>query len=172
MSAPPGWEGLLDEGEEILWQGRPAARFSLNGVHPMSVLMGVFFMGFSVFWMSTAAGFGGYFWMFGLLFFGIGFWNAVGVHLWRVLLRAGTHYTLTSRRAYVASNAAGQKTLKSYPIDANTPLQFDGGDPATIWFGARNRTQRGLTALPAAFEQISDGRTVYALFRQVQEAAS
>ena len=169
---PPGWEGLLDDGEEILWQGQPGTRFSLSGVQPMSVLMGCFFVGFSIYWMRTAAGFGGPFWMFGLLFFGIGLWNAAGVHLWRVALRARTFYTLTNRRAYVATNIAGHKTLNSFAINKLTPLQFDGGAPATIWFGHKGRVGRSLTALPAAFEGISDGREVYAMMRQIQERAT
>ena len=24
IATPPGWQGILDEGEQILWQGQPA----------------------------------------------------------------------------------------------------------------------------------------------------
>ena len=30
--APPGWEGLLAEGENILWQGRPEPGLTLRPV--------------------------------------------------------------------------------------------------------------------------------------------
>ncbi|MFT7595906.1 MAG: hypothetical protein ACI8R4_003239, partial [Paracoccaceae bacterium] len=116
MSVPDGWRGLLAGDEKILWQGRPEPGFRLDLSQPMSLVMGVFFMGFSLFWMKMASQAGGFFWMFGLLFFGTGFFNAIGVHVWKSYRRTKTHYTLTDKHAFIATDLFDKKRLKSYPI--------------------------------------------------------
>ena len=40
--APSGWDGLLDEGEVFLWQGRPEAGLPLHNTDVTSTGMGVF----------------------------------------------------------------------------------------------------------------------------------
>ena len=39
MSAPDPWAGLLDPGEEILWQGRPERGFALDLSAPALVVV-------------------------------------------------------------------------------------------------------------------------------------
>lgn len=172
MSAvPSGWEGLLDEGESILWQGRPAAGLSFHNTDVMSVVMGLFFMGFSLFWMNVASnitsgmnGFGGgipkVFPLFGIPFFLIGFYNAIGHILWQALVRSRTHYTLTTKRAFIATDHPFQgKLLRDYPIDTDTDVILKVGPPDSLWFAGKR----------IGFERIEDGRAVHKLMRQIQK---
>jgi hypothetical protein len=170
-----GWDGILDEGERILWQGRPVAGLSFHNTDVMGALMGVFFMVFSLFWISTAAqigngfgnsGFGGafpkFFPLFGLPFFAIGFYNAIGHVFWQAYLRSKTHYTLTSKRAFIAlDHPTNGKTLKNFPIDANTDVILKIGQPDSVWFAGKR----------IGFARIDDGRAVLKLMHQTQKEA-
>ncbi|WGW04810.1 aspartate carbamoyltransferase catalytic subunit [Tropicibacter oceani] len=178
LSPPPGWEGLLDPGEVILWQARPAPGLSLGRVQPMRHVMGLIFVTFSLFWMSVASsitgqikeGPVGLFPLFGLIFLAIGMWNAGLFVIWNAFVRRFTTYTLTNRRGFVASNTPllGRK-LKSYPIQPDTPLEFEGDDPGTIWFAERHvMTKNGSHRHRIGFERIPEARKVYALLRQIQ----
>ena len=61
MSAPEGWDGILDEGEDIRWQGRPGTKVVWKIGHIFSVLFGLAFAGFALFWMIMASRAGGFF---------------------------------------------------------------------------------------------------------------
>lgn len=173
-NAPSGWEGLLDEGESILWQGRPTAGLSFHATEPMSAAMGIFFMSFSIFWIGMAAnitsgfnGFGGsfpkFFPLFGVPFFLIGFYNAIGHVFWQAYLRSKTHYTLTSKRAFIATDHPTQgKLLKNYPINADTDVILKIGPPDSVWFAGKR----------IGFARIDDGREVLKLMRQIQKDMS
>lgn len=174
---PPGWEGLLDPGERVLWQGRPMQGISFAPVQPMQIVMGLFFMGFSTFWMIMASsivgkmsGPVGIFPLFGLIFFGIGAYNAFGYAFWRAFVRSRSTYTLTTRRAFIARDlpVAG-KSLQSYPITAQSPLEFVDGEPGTIFFASKHvSTQNGSLKSRIGFERIPDARAVYSQLRAVQ----
>ena len=47
-----GWEGILDPGEKVLWQGRPDPKLHISGVHVFSGVFGLIFAGFALIWMG------------------------------------------------------------------------------------------------------------------------
>lgn len=176
----PGWEGLLDQDETILWQGRPRPGIRLVPVQPMQIVMGLFFVGFSLFWMRQAAWItnGGSFGpasrlfpLFGLPFLCIGAYNAGVYALWRAFLQGRTWYTLTDRRAFIATDVPLRgRSLKSYPITAGTVIDFDGAEPATLTFAHETGSRdSGGIRRPVAFHNIEDGREVYRLMRDIQK---
>lgn len=173
MTIPTGWESILDEGENILWQGRPdgAVRWKVGNF--MTLIFGVFFAGFALFWMVMAAQAGGGMWMFGLLHFGVGIGIGIGPPLYAAYKRRHSWYTLTDSRAIVATDMPlrGRK-LKSYPITAATNLGFDGETPASVTFAQEYRRgkNRGYT-VDIGFEWIEDGPEVYRLMRDIQKGA-
>lgn len=172
MSDP--WAGILATGEQILWQGAPASRLRLEWdtvFHPVFFLV---FTGFSIFWMIMAAQAGGTFWMFGLLFFFVGAYNLVGVHYWRHYQRQHTYYTLTDRRAFIARDLFGRKSLDSYPITDRTQISLvQGTDTGDVYFAEKvTRSRNGTTTRRIGFEQIPDARDVLGLMRQVQAGAA
>lgn len=173
----PGWEGILDPGETILWQGRPDQAFHVDPGEIPGALFGMFFAGFALVWMALASRSGGFFWMFGLIHF------TVGVGIVRSTLysptrrRRRTWYTLTARRAFIATDSPRKgKELKSYPITPDLPITFQDGPPATIHFAREMRTgDKGRSyTVPIGFERIADGHKVLALLHKVQrkEAAT
>lgn len=168
-----GWDGILNDGETILWQGRPDAGLSFQNIDIMSTLTGLFFIGFSIFWMAMAMNiasdfrptdFGGLlpkiFLLFGLPFFFIGCYNAFCHVLWDAYLRAKTHYTLTKKRNFIATDHPSKgKLLIDRDIDADMTITLKVGPPDSVFFqGTR-----------IGFKRIEDGRHVHKLMRQVQK---
>ena len=164
------WAGILDQGENILWQGRPLPRLRLEFQTPFEPLFFTFFTGFSVFWMVGASRAGGLFWTFGLLFFVVGSYSLIGQHYWKRYLRAHTFYTLTDRRALIATDVWGRRTLKSYPIAKSTMVELADGAPGSVFFATETQTDSDgdRTHSRIGFELVEDCRSVYALIRQIQ----
>jgi hypothetical protein len=174
MSVPQGWQGILDDDEEIRWQGRPDGAVVWKLRYFFTGIFGLFFAGFALFWMAMAASAGGYFWTFGLIHFSVGIGIAVVPPFGNAWRRRHSWYTLTDRRALIATDLplVGRK-LKSYPIRRDTMLEFDSAEPATIIFSSETRrTKNGTRTVKIGFDRIPDGRSVYALIREIQKAAT
>jgi hypothetical protein len=173
MTATDGWEGILDADEDIIWQGRPDSKIAWGASNIFTLIFGLFFAGFALFWMVMASMAGGFFWMFGLIHFTVGIGIAFGTLFYSAYKRRQSWYTLTNKRAFIASNLPllGKK-LKSYPITADPRLEIVEGTPASILFATEmHRTKNGTTTVKLGFERIENGREVYAKFREVQKAA-
>jgi hypothetical protein len=167
---PQAWAGILDPGETIRWQGRPVPKLRLEFRTALEPLFFIFFTGFSVFWMVGASQAGGLFWTFGLLFFFIGSYSLFGQHFWKYYLRLHSHYTLTNRRAFIATEVLGKRRLRSYPIGKDTVIDLVDGSPGSVFF-ATEITKDGegdVTRTPIGFELVEDSRSVYALIREIQ----
>lgn len=170
MSHDP-WAGILDDGETILWQGRPDGAVSLSVANVMTSLFGLAFAGFALFWMIMASQAGGFFWMFGLLHFSVGLGLAAGPIFWDAYRRRHTWYTLTSQRAFIATDLPLKgKSLDSYPITDDTPLSLVDGPPTTIYFaaGLRRGSNGKKRHTKIGFERIAEGREVFRMMRQIQ----
>jgi hypothetical protein len=179
MTAPDPWAGLIDPDETILWQGRPDPRPHWAALSPQRMILGVVFTAFSLFWIAQAAaitrgggmgGIAGLFPLFGLPFLAVGLYQLGGHVLWDAFRRGRTWYTLTDRRAFVATDLPFRgKQLKSYPITRETVLTFDDAELASIGFAFEPvPMKRGTRMKMVGFERIPDGRSVYALIRGVQ----
>lgn len=166
-----GWDGILDDDEVILWQGRPDGAVHFDFSDPMKHVMGVFFIAFSVIWMYGAAKNGGFFWIFGLTFLGTGLFNAGGRHFWKAYMLQNTHYSLSSKRAYIATDILGKKALKTYLIAADTSLEFYDGNTQTIIFSKTTRRgKNGNRTTSIGFERIQGGRKLLKLMHDMQQA--
>ena len=170
MSGAAGWDGILDPGEEILWQGRPDPGFAIPPDNMLRAVFGIFFAGFAVFWMTMASVSPGRFWMFGLIHFAAGLGIAGEALVMPTVRRRNTWYTLTDRRAFIASRSLiGARKLDSHPITDRTRLSLSDGTLGTVHFAEKSRRSGNRTTrTPIGFERISDAREVYALMRQVQ----
>lgn len=165
-----GWEGLLASDEVVLWQGTPEGRVRAEWSSPFQPFFFLFFTGFSVFWMTMASKAGGFFWTFGLLFFGVGVFNLIGIHFWKAYVRRHLQYTLTNRRAFIGNSTFGKRKLDSYPITGDTSLSFeDGQGVGDVYFAEKfRRTKNGTTVTRIGFEQITDARTVMGMMQYIQ----
>lgn len=171
MSTPSGWEGILDDDEEIRWQGRPDGAVVWKASHIFTGLFGLAFAGFALFWMIMASQAGGGFWAFGLIHFFVGLSIGIAPPFWNVYKRRNSWYTLTNRRALIATDLPliGRK-LKSYPISKGTVLEFNSGNPDSIIFASeRRRSKNGTYKVKIGFERIVEGQQVYRMIRDIQK---
>ncbi len=168
-----GWEDILDKGEEIVWQGRPDQRIHIKPGNIVTMLFGLAFAGFALFWMVMASASGGGFWMFGLIHFSVGLALMLGPTLWGPFKRRRTWYTLTDRRAIIATDLPmSGRQLKSYPINDATMLNFTPGQLSTITFAeeVRRGSKGRRYTVQIGFEWIPDGDRVYRLMRDIQSS--
>jgi len=102
---------LLRADEKVLWSGKPV---KMPFIIPSfaTILPGLFFMGFSIVWMSGAisAGAPSGFWLFGLIFFFIGFGVCFGTPIWQLMRYKNTEYMITDQRIITQTGAIGLDT--------------------------------------------------------------
>ncbi len=166
------WDDYLDPGETILWQGGPDPRFKLTGKIIRTALFGAAFAGFAVIWMFGMAQAGGSVWMFGLIHFSVGIGIIGGAVFWPTWRRRHSWYTLTDRRAFIATALPfSSRKLKSYPITKDTPIEFDNATWSTIYFHKETRRRRNRDRVEnIGFENLPDGQHVYKLIRKIQQS--
>ena len=168
MSTEPGWDGILDPGETILWQGRPDGALKVTGPNALKALGSLGIIVFVLF-MFSDPGDG-----FPSLFFGILFAVAIGQAAYSLFgdtfRRRHTWYTLTTSRAFIASKMPIlSKSLKSYPIESDTNIELVRADLDSIYFATETRSgsNRSYT-IKVGFERIADSKDVYAKMRDIQ----
>lgn len=166
-----GWQDILESGETILWQGRPDPAIVFTLANVGTLIFGLFFAGFALFWMIMAASGPSGFWMFGLLHFGIGLSMAFGSLFWGPWRRRHTWYTLTNKHAFIATDIPFKgRRLKSYPITAESHLDLTRGALCTVNFTHEmKRTKNGTKRVDIGFERISDGAEVFKMMRDIQQ---
>lgn len=176
---PSEWQGILGRDERILWQGAPTPGLRLSGGLGLSAF-GTVFTAFSLFWMAAAGWIGSgtgvigtVFPLFGLPFLLIGLYMMVGRFVWGAYVRRGTFYTLTNRRAFVATANLGRRALVAYEIDGGAPLELVVGPPDSVFFKATtDHGPHGRLPLKVGFEYIDNGRRVFNLLRDVQKGTA
>ena len=167
---PAGWEGILDPGERIIWQGRPDPEFHIAPARILPALFGLLFAGFAMFWMVMASQAGGVFWMFGLIHFSVGAGLTAHSLFWDTLRRRRSWYTLTDKRAFIATDLPfkGQR-LNSYPITPRSPLSLQPGRGTVIFAREERRGNKGRRYLvDIGFQRIEDAKEVYGLMSGIQ----
>lgn len=170
MNSADSWDNILDKDEKVIWQGRPDAKIVFRPANIMTFFFGLFFAGFAVFWMIMASNAGGFFWMFGLIHFSVGIGLAFGAIFWSSWRRRHTWYTLTDKRAFIATDIPFKgRSLKSYPITPTTVLEYNAGTPASIMFDHEmRRSKKGSYRVAVGFERIDNGGEVYRMMREIQ----
>lgn len=195
------WDAYLDPDEEILWQARPDSRITWRGGEIWTVLIGVIILAFIAFglWDTWRHSDGSVPFTLGsafsvLVFMAIGILvmlsGPVGLHI----VREGTWYTLTTRRAIIAHwpvvfGISVYRGLDCYPITAvsvvgsdvdglmtahfarlsnrHTFVEGDGWRRAGHTFSLSEGNKR-IRDHPVGFERIADAAQVADLCRKVQ----
>jgi hypothetical protein len=168
------WEGILAKDEHIIWQGKPNGDFVFGLKNVGRFRFGLAFAGCAVFWMIGVYSSGGDFWAFGLIHFTVGLVLAFGGMFKDVYIRRRSFYSLSNKRAFVATHLPIQgRKLRFYPILPNTILDYKDGEFATIIFaqindGARNSGRfRNI-----GFQRIENGKKVLGLFHDVMNGTA
>jgi uncharacterized membrane protein YdbT with pleckstrin-like domain len=100
---------LIRSDERPLWNGKPVrAPFLFSNI--VTIPFGLFFMGFSIFWMYMASQAGGFFWLFGMPFFLVGFFLSFGSIITNFFAYRNTVYIITDKRIIVQTGAIGLDT--------------------------------------------------------------
>lgn len=175
MSAS-GWNGILEQGERVLWQGQPDPTPDWSEFDIKDFVFGMVFTGFAVFWIINALGMapgssfmGIVFPLFGLPFLVIGLGKAGLGIFWRAYQRRHIWYSLTNQRAFIASDLFGRKSLDAYPIGPATPLAHEEGPPHHIWFATDFvKTAEGSKRRRIGFTHLTESREVFDLMRRLQ----
>ncbi|WP_102110374.1 hypothetical protein [Oceaniglobus roseus] len=183
---PPGWEDILSEGEEILWQGQPVRGlrqplqtialsvfglpFLAGGLACSGAgLLGLFAPGLSPHRLEAAIAL-----VFGLPFIATGALMVFGTWYKALTAHRNVFYTLTNRRGYIATQF-WKRRLTSFPIGPAGAVSLDTGRRGdTVWFAEQSRRagKRGYTTVRIGFEDIADGAAVWRLIRGLQDRQS
>lgn len=183
---PPAWRGILDPGETLLWQGRPSGKVVARARDIVVTLFGAVFFSFACFWVWMAASIekdtpAAYiFPLFGLPFIAVGAYLMVGRYFIEAFVRRNTWYTLTNRRAFIATEVLGRRDLASYLILPDTEIvlvEEKAGMTVNFATKLRRSARTGKSPagadhhVPIGFELLKDGREVYDLLQKVRRRA-
>jgi hypothetical protein len=167
---------ILDQGERVLWQGRPNARIFITPQQIARVVRVVIALMLLVYILAR-------------LGYGVPpltdirviviliIFQAVPLEIIKsAFLRKRSTYVLTNRRAIIAVQLPyfGQ-VIRSLPINAATSLVYRLGKRySAVYFGAMPRKFWDLRGYAAAdgFERIAEGAAVFALIGQVQQGTA
>lgn len=134
------WEHYLDPEETILWQGRPAPGWSWRGGENGTILLGLFVLGFIWFFTLEQVWYGEPLqWGFVLVWTVFACLLALLGPVAMAMVRRGTWYTLTSRRAIIAHcpTVAGitvYRGLDCYPVTSVDCVPSDLRGLETVHF--------------------------------------
>lgn len=171
MNTPSDWDDILEQDEVIRWQGRPDSTVKWLWPHFVSLALGLVISLFALLWMLAAAKQGGLLWTFGLLFVAIGLSLILGPPYLRPYIRSRTWYTLTNKRALIATDLPlkGRK-VEAYPINTEAPLQLDPRYGTSVYFATvMRRSRNGAYKMKIGFERIENAEQVYNLMCEIQK---
>ncbi|MEM8797187.1 MAG: hypothetical protein AAGE61_16615 [Pseudomonadota bacterium] len=179
-----GWANYLEDGERILWEGRPDTRvFLFDRQEKYRHFLAGLWLLFMVFFFETTTGDAGdlivnvfssiSLWLLAFLVLVFGYF-LVGRWIIDAHERKHTVYALSNRRAFIARSAFGRRDLRDFRITEEMPVKFKNEDPASITFGPKpNIFQRnnkwGVEDGSFTFRGISDPKKVLQIIEKIQK---
>ena len=172
MERKDSWDGVLEEGEEIVWQGRPATNLQWKDFLTLIVVLGILaaFFHKPVIQLYQYGGslesylkFGGLFALIaGIAAFGLfkSYWE--GRRIW---------YTLTDRRAFIARiSYFGGRKMDEYWLNPNRHIYIDNFDnPPSVIFEVKEYNSGGKQKVrEIGFKRIAEAEKVLELMKHHQ----
>jgi hypothetical protein len=167
---------LLDDGEKLLWTGRPRQGFFLRAADGFAIPFSIFWTGFAVVWMVLAVKAKNGLFLVGVPLLLIGAYMMVGRFFVDAWQRARTWYGLTNQRVLILSVFVRRnvKSLNLRALSAITLSERDDG-VGSITFGPvppswpyRGAQMPGMSAQPPRFDNIPQARAVFDQIRSLQ----
>lgn len=166
-NAIPGWDAILQNDEELLWQGwsRPTLRRKKGWLINLGI--GAFLAVFATILLSAAQ------WgprLAGLLIVALAVVIAVPGAVWDHLRQKRVFYSLSNRRAFRASTSLlGKRRMMSWSITAQTSFRLIRDNPPSVRFYEGRLEGGRRPRYHAAFEAIPDAQEVYKLLLRIQK---
>ena len=170
----------LEQGERLLWVGRPAQGLLLTGREGFLIPFSLLWCGFVVFWLTTVTRQGGpwFLLLWGAAFLVVGLYVVFGRFVFDAWLRRELRYAVTNRRVlierpapFARSTALRLDRLAQLDLSegANGTGTIRFGPPGLVWGrGNWSSWTPALDPVPQ-FLAIDDARTVFEL---VQKSAA
>lgn len=172
---PVGWEGIFTQGERILWQGRPDGDFYFPVTDVPKLIPHIIGTGVGMALVVPVAMRGGPLFLLPVLLIAISLFAFLKAMMSDTRRRRASHYTLSNRAGYIAVEGR-KRTLETYPITAETEIQFAplktgiAGPRGCVFIGIRTeKIGKDQRKMLAGFERIHDAETVLSLANDVKE---
>lgn len=170
--ALPGWDELLDEGEQLLWQGRSQAKPAVSKYRSWVVIGGAFCFLIGTGMVLSYPQVSGVEMVFGAMLLAFGLYLMIP----RRFLSRGqrqSFYSLSNRRAFRGETIrSGHYRLVSWPITAETSFRLIPGDPPSIRFYEGRLESGRRPRYHEVFEAVSDAPKVLKLLQSIQKDAA
>lgn len=173
------WDGILEEGERILWQGSPDPKVQISRAAVRPMLLGVGPIIFAVVMYRVTGPDLSFrdppsYVLYGVmaLLMAMGLWMIIGAPFREARKRRNSFYTLTTKRAFIGLGG-DRRTLEHHEITEDTPIIFHPGDRATLYFARRiiksSDPDTSDRIEPIGFELIREGDHVHQLMTAVRD---
>jgi len=165
------WTEVLEDGEKLLWQGRPGIGIVVSFVHYIFILSFVLNFANIYYFSERSEQHSLAVHLLFIFYFLLLAWTIVGPSF----VRRRSNYALKNKRALIAMHKPfAQAQITSYPAQNWTPLVLTDKPPSNLYFSSRktlafraaDRHQK------VGFEQISDGNDVHKIMQDVQSACN
>lgn len=170
------WESFLEEGEHILWHGRPNAEKFFSPTAIRKCASGIPFIIFggvmaNITWPrhGNFEGMAPIFVIEGALIL-LGLYLMISAPFRDRKQRSKTWYTLTNKRAVIATDWRA-KQFVSYPVSGWTEVFKTGGELKSIYFAqtvSKDSDGDGYNVKHIGFEMVPDGDKLLGLFNEVE----
>ena len=167
MSDP--WDGILEEGETILWQGRPDHVFAMSRDEFIMMIFGFLFSAVGAVFVRIGLSVGSLFWIPMSFHFFAGLAVTTYAICRNTAARRYSYYTLTSKRAIIGLSYPWAKPrLRKIRITPSRKIFTD--HEHTVFFGPPGRSKRHPFPTRAPqFTRIDDAEKVFHLMQQIQK---
>ena len=167
MSDP--WDGILEEGESILWQGRPDHVFVMSRDEFIMMIFGLLFSTVGAVFFGIGISAGSLFWVPMSVHFFIGLTITIYAIFRNTVAHRYSYYTLTSQRAIIGLSYPWAKPrLRKIRITPERKISTD--HEHTVVFGPPGRSKRHpFPTRTPQFTRIDDAQKVFHLMQQIQK---
>jgi len=165
---PAAWQGILQQDERIVWQGRPAKAFFWHKRYNYPLgFAGLALVGYLFYIKGQEP------WVLPVLLMALCV-SVFGPPVSDAIKRRYSFFTLTDRQAFIGTDLPVlPRRLTGYLINAETELTFDQDSRAAVYFAHRmQKTKGGHRRIDIGFENIPDASHVFDLMTQIKEGTS